>query len=253
MKKGIFNLFYPLFVILLVLLIWWIAALIIDVDLILPSPTEAFVNLFDYLKSFDFWKAIAGTILRSVESFCIAFIIAISLSLAAYFNKTIKKLITPLMAIVRSIPTMSIILILIIWFSPSIAPLVVAIIVICPTLYSSFLSGFLQIDLQIIEMANFYKVSKKRKIMKLFLPNMAPVLFETSASGISLNIKLIIAAEALAQTSQSIGKLMQYAKIAIETEKLFALTIAAVILSTLFEGVIRFIGKKVVRWQNVTA
>ena len=75
-------------------------------------------------------------------------------------------------------------------------------------------------------------------------------MFENVAAGFSLNLKLVIAAEALALSRNSIGKMMQYAKVAIEPAQLFALTIAAVILGVICETVIRFVGKKAIRWQK---
>lgn len=47
----------------------------------------------------------------------------------------------------------------------------------------------------------------------------------------------------------SLGNLMYNAKWMLETEKLFALTIAAVILSVACEWLIRLIGRAVIRWK----
>ena len=57
------------------------------------------------------------------------------------------------------------------------------------------------------------------------------------------------AAEALAQTARSIGSMMSFSKALLETEKLFALTIAAVILSVVCEWIIRLIGRAVIKWK----
>lgn len=72
---------------------------------------------------------------------------------------------------------------------------------------------------------------------------MKPIIIDNSASTFSLNIKLVIAAEALAITKNSIGKLMQYTKINLEVEKLFALTIIAIILSYISEALMRLLRK----------
>ena len=250
MKKTLTNILYPVFVVLLILLFWQIAAWRIGVDLILPTPTEAFLQLRIYLGKTEFWTSVGWSLLRSLESFLLGFAIALVLAILSYLSDIGRKLIQPWMALVRAVPTMAVILILILWLSPSNAPIVVSVIVISPTLYTAFLSGLDQIDLRLVEMADVYRIPKKQRILKMYLPLMSPVLWEQSASGMSLNLKLIIAAEALAQSAQSIGKLMQYAKIALETEKLFALTITAVILSFLLEYSIRFVGKKCVRWQG---
>ncbi|HIT49515.1 MAG TPA: ABC transporter permease subunit [Candidatus Pelethenecus faecipullorum] len=251
MKKWMVNLLFSFSIVLFVLLIWYMAAWIIDVDLILPTPLAAFKSLFAYLGSSAFYQALFATIGRGIISFLAAFLIALGASLASYAFPLAKKTMRPLMGFIRAIPTMSVILIVILWLSPAYAPLLIAAIVICPTLYSSFLAGFEQIDLNLIEMAYLYQVPRIKKIKQMYLPNMAPVLFENSASGISLTIKLVIAAEALAQTGKSIGQLMQYSKIALEMEKLFALTIVAVFISLFLEWLIRLIGRKVVRIKHV--
>ena len=119
MKQMILNLLYPLFVLLLVLLIWQIAAWSIDVDLILPTPLAAFQNLKEYLEDSKFWISVGWTLLRCLESFFFAFIVALACSLLAYLNKTCEKLFNPFMAFIRAIPTMAIILILVISISPS--------------------------------------------------------------------------------------------------------------------------------------
>ncbi len=241
MKKLLVNLIYSLAVILFVLLIWYIACWWINVDLILPTPYQAFLNLWEYLKLQEFWVSLGYTYLRCIESFLIAFIIAITFSCLAYAFKTFEKIMNSFMAIIRAIPTMAIILILIIIISPKLTPIIVAGIVICPTLYQTFLSGFKQIDNKLIEMANLYHVKKNIQIKNLYLPFMKAIIIDNSASTFSLNIKLVIAAEALALTRNSIGKLMQYAKINLEVEKLFALTIIAIILSYISEIIIRLL------------
>lgn len=250
MKKLLFNSIYPIAVILMVLVIWYFACWWIDVELILPTPAQAFIHIGAYLKDISFWVSLGWTYLRCIESFLIAFLIALGLAVLAYSKKEAEKFINPFMAFIRAIPTMAIILILIISIAPEGTPIVVAGIVICPTLYQSFLTSLKQIDQKLVEMTNIYHVSKKNQIFKFYIPTVLPGILENSATGFSLNIKLIIAAEAMAQTRNSIGKLMQYAKISIEIEKLFALTIIAVILSVISEGLIKLFKRVVCRYDS---
>lgn len=245
MKKLLVNLIYPLAVVLLVLFVWYLACWWIQVDLILPTPYQAFVNIKEYLKDKVFWISLGWTYLRCLESFMIAFVLALVASVLAYAFSSVERLFNPLMAIIRSIPTMAILLILIIVIQPNQTPIVVAGIVIGPTLYQAFLTGFHQIDLQLVEMANVYHVPKKNQIFKFYIPTMLPVILENTATSFSLNIKLVIAAEAMAQTRNSIGKLMQFAKVNIEIEKLFALTILAMGLSMISEALIRLLKKRI--------
>ncbi len=249
-KKIILDIAYPALVTVATLLLWYVAALIIDVKLILPTPIDAFRQFFAYFAQTEFWAALGNTFLRAVYSFAIGFAVAIILaSLSATFSVA-RKIINPFVAIIRSVPTMSVILLLTIWLSAALTPTAVAMIVIFPTLYTAFLAAIDSVDKNLLQMSKVYGVSKKDIVFKLYIPNMLPQMFENVAAGFSLNLKLVIAAEALALSRNSIGKMMQYAKVAIEPAQLFALTIAAVILGVICETVIRFVGKKAIRWQK---
>jgi len=250
LKQILIDLAYPLIVVVVLLLLWQLLATVLDATLILPSPKQSFEQFFSYFTQKQFWSALLGTFWRSTYSFAFAFIVAVVLASICCVSKVVRKFVLPFIAILRSIPTMSIILILIIWISPSVAPAIVAIVVTAPTLFSAFLGAFDSVDKKLVDMSKIYKVSTKDVVFKLYLPNMASQLFESCASGFSLNVKLVIAAEALAYTSGSVGKMMQFAKINIEPAQLFALTLFAVILGVLTELLIRWIGKKVVRWQK---
>ena len=227
-KKIIGNICYPLAVVLLIFGVWAAAAYAKGVTLILPTPAQAFHELFAYVQTSVFWCALANSLWRSFYSFLISFALGLAFALLSRFSEAADRLVRPLMAI---------------------APVVIAVIVICPTLYSAFLSAILSVDPKLHEMSKVYGVKKRDMLLKLYVPNVAPALFEGAAGGFSLNIKLIIAAEALASTRFSLGGLMQNAKINLEMEKLFAVTVAAIVLSVLCEWIIRLIGRAIVRWK----
>ncbi|HIY77927.1 MAG TPA: ABC transporter permease subunit [Candidatus Borkfalkia excrementavium] len=248
-KKIILNIVYPVAVVAAVFAVWAIAAKVKGIPVILPSPKSAFSALGKLLSGSYFWRSLAGTLWRACYSFLISFFIALVLAVLAKSSRHAAGVIQPFMSVVRAVPTMAIIYILIIWFSRSLAPVVVAIVVICPTLYSVFLSAIASVDPKLYEMSKVYRVRKADVVFKLYIPNMAPALFEGSASGFSLNVKLIIAAEALASTEDSLGLIMKGSNMNLETARLFAVTIAAVLLSVICEWAIRWIGKAVIRWK----
>lgn len=245
MKRFITNMLYSITVIIIVLIIWYIASICIDVELILPTPYVAFSNVGSYLASKEFWVSFGWTYLRCIEGFILSFCIAMIFAILAYMSNTLERLLNPFMGIIRAVPTMAVLLILIIILRPNQTPIVVAGIVICPILYQSFLASLKGIDPNLIEMVEVYKVPKSKQIFQFYMPSVLPAVFSHSVSGFSLTIKLIIAAEALAQTANSIGKMMQFAKVNIEIEKLFALTIIAIAISLISEAIVRLVQRLV--------
>lgn len=247
---NLFKRFFPLFVALILVAIWWLVALKIGVSYVLPTPYEAVTALAAYLSDEVFYLALGYTLLRALGGFLCSMVIALAFAVLSAVFPLARRGVRPVMAVVRAVPTMAIIFLLTVWFKPSLAPAVVALIVLCPTLYSAFDAAIQGIDPGLIELCNAYHVGKRDRVFKLYLPGMAEGFFEGCASGISLNLKLVVAAEAIVQSANSIGKLMQYTNIWLETEKLFALTVAVMLCSALLEWLIRQLGRRVMVWKR---
>ena len=70
----------PLITIALIIALWYAAASIYGIELILPTPTTAIGEMIEAFKSNEFWVATANTLLRSVVAFIIAFVAALALA-----------------------------------------------------------------------------------------------------------------------------------------------------------------------------
>ncbi len=245
MKAVIKNLIFTVALIVIVFLVWVIASAIIGEKLILPTPKQAFSELAFCLSRAWLYRAVLGTVLRSVIGFLLSFVLGVTLATISFRYKTAQKLLTPLISVFSSIPTMSVILIVLVWLSASATPVLVALIIIMPIIYSGTLNALNSIDPDLIEITRAVGGSNLFKIRKVYAPLIAPYVAETSARGISLNFKLVIAAEVLSQTKNSIGLVMQQSQIYFNTSRLFALTALAVIIATLIEYLMRLIKKAV--------
>lgn len=244
------NLIYPVISLGILFLIWFVVAKIIDIELIIPSIENTFKMLFELFMQKTFYVSILGTLLRTLLSFLLAFGAAIVLAVLSAFLPFIYKLFSPIVTIVRAIPTMSLILLTIIWLNSDTSPLLVGFFIVFPIMYGSFYTAIISVDDDLIQMSKAYNVSKKDMIFSLFLPNIAPSFFDSVRSTISLNVKIIISAEVLAQTKKSMGVMMQISKAQLDTATLLAWTLIAIILSYVLEFLVYFIKKSVIRWEK---
>lgn len=246
--KNYLNIIYPILSLLLFFVIWIILARIVDLEVILPSPKVSIQSLGEIIITKEYWISIIETLKRTLISFLLSMSTAIIFAVLSSLIKPIYKLLSPIVIIFRAIPTMAVILLSLIWFKSQITPLFIAFLIIFPILYSNFYSSFSNIDKDIIEMSKIYNVGKKNMIFKMYLPAVAPSIFDSIRSSISLNVKLIIAAEVLAQTRNSIGVMMHISQVYLDTAMLVAWTITAIILSYLLELIVALIKRLVVRW-----
>lgn len=249
MKKNVLNVLYPLTTLVLLLLAWFAAAKIVDVKLIVPSVAETFHSLSVLLSQRAFYQAVGGTLFRTLISFSVSFVLAIILAAVSAFLPSVSKLLSPFVTVMRSVPTMTVILMTVVWLKPSQSPVLVAALMVFPIMYGNFHTAISSVERDLVEMSRAYGVNKKDTVFRLYLPNIAPGFFDAVKNSLSMNVKIIISAEVLAQTRRSMGLMMQIAKSKLETAELLAWALTAIALSFLLEFAVTALKKLTVRWQ----
>lgn len=239
------NIFLNVGTILFILLVWLIASIVINESLIIPTPLDSFKEVLNLFTSREFLINILFTLGRSVIAFVLSFSLALMLALLCKFSNISKSIVKVFVSIIRAMPTIAVILLLLLWTTSNIAAIIVTMLVLLPTMYSSMLTTLNKIDYEILEMLGIYNVSKKDKFRKYIFPVVLPSMLNNIGSGLSLNIKLIVAAEVIASTAKSIGNMMSEAKIYFETSTLFALVLIMVVVSVFVELLFSKISEKV--------
>jgi NitT/TauT family transport system permease protein len=104
-----------------------------------------------------------------------------------------------------------------------------------PVLTSAISAGIKNTDKKLLAMAKVYGFSRKQKILHIYLPSMVPWFFSGADSALGLIWKSVIAGEVLTLPKGSLGSAMQTAKIHLETQDVFAWTIAVILCSYMTE------------------
>jgi NitT/TauT family transport system permease protein len=228
LKKIALNIFYPLAAFALIVTIWAIAAAAAKKPIIFPEPKSVFTSFFQLLGGGGFWAAALNTLARSALSFVIAFVAALALAfLGALFNP-VHKLFAPIVTVLRAAPTMAVILLSILWLDYDESPVLIGFLIAFPLLYSAAYGAVTSVDESLLEMANVFKVPVKDKIACIYFPSAAPAIMDAAASTLSLTVKVVIAAEVLAQTKVSIGLEMQRSNMLFDIPALLAWTVATI-------------------------
>lgn len=225
--------------------VWWIAAAAYGKELVLPSPMRALKVLGAELLSVYFWRAFGLSVLRSLIGFACACFLSL---LCAYLGKLLpplRKILAPVIGILRSLPTMSVILLLVLWTRREFTPVIVAGLVIFPVLYSAIDAALSGIPRDLTETATLYAGNRSYVFFKTELPMAAPAYLRVAGGAASLTLKLTVAAEVLAQTRDSIGLMMQDTRINMDIGRLMALTVAVVVAALAIEFIIYLVRRAV--------
>ncbi len=248
--KLISAIAYPLLLTAIVGAAWFLAATAAGSEFLLPTPQAAIKKLGEVLTQDEFYSAFFFTLWRAVLSYFASGFFAIVLAFLSLYFIRLRKLLAPLVSVLRALPTMAIVLLLVIWTNARTAPIIVALMVIFPTLYSLFLEALLNVNKHVIDMAKIDGANKLVLTFKFYLPLMTPHVARSTAAAISLTVKLMVAAEVLSMTAHSLGAMMQIARIYFETAELMALTLITVLASLILEWLLLSIIKLTYRSWN---
>ena len=234
---------------LVMILIWEIAARIMQSDLLLPPPEDTLMAVGTLIISKGFLNIIGATILRGLIGFVISFFLALVFGVFAGINRKFHAAIKPLLVTIRSTPVISLILLALIWFQVDQVPVFIALLTMFPIMTTNIIDGIRQVDENLVEMAFIYKVPQKRIIREVYIPATSPYIFSGVSNAMGFGWRAIIIGEVLSQPQYGIGTLMQEAQTYLLVKELIAWTIIAIIISYLFEFSIRKIEQKVLVWK----
>jgi NitT/TauT family transport system permease protein len=229
--------------------VWKLLSLFIGSDIILPSPESAFKALSLLSDDQSFLDSIFQTLRRGLAGFLLSAVSALIIGIAAGENKIVNTLLKPLLTVIKTVPVLSIVLLAIIWLNTENVPVFVCFLVVFPVISSNVIQGIRNVDPQLLEMANIYKVSRWRIIFQIYLPSLIPYLLAGLSTAAGVTWKAVIAAEVISMPRYAIGTGMQYAQIQLNTAELFAWTIVAIIISSLSETLL-FLLQYLLPWRR---
>lgn len=238
MKKRILVLFHC-FALPLALLfwvgVWWLIAAIVSKPLLLPTPFATVQALLALMGTGDFWQNVALSLLRVFGGVAAAIFIGTLLAIAAVRFKVLDHLFSPLLHLFKTTPVASVVFLLLLFVGREIAPLLIAFMPTLPIVFENLRTGLSCTDQKLLDMANAFGVPRARVFKALRLPTALPYLLAACRSSIGLGFKAGIAAEVLCLPPYSIGTAIFEGKLYLETDKLFAYTLAVILIGALIE------------------
>ncbi|MBN1822379.1 MAG: ABC transporter permease subunit [Prolixibacteraceae bacterium] len=250
MKISITKTQYISFISVIILLVAWkILAIYFDSDFIVPHPEDTFITVAKLVGSSGFLKVVGTTIIRGLIGFIISAILGMGIGILAGINPGFNAFITPVLVTVRSVPVIALLLLALIWFSPDVVPVFIAMLTMFPFICTNVVDGIRSVDPGIIEMAKFYRVGKSRIITEVYIPAIIPFIISGASSAMGIGWRAIIIGEVLSQPQYGIGTRMQSAQTFLNVDVVIAWTLIAILISYGFEKLIRWSEHKIVTWK----
>lgn len=249
MKK---TMLFSALAVLFLWLAWIVAYALVGNEYVLPSFWETLKEFGRLLTEAAFWRAFGNTLLRTLWAFLFSLVLGVGLALVANLHRAVRSFFAPIISVMRTVPTMAIILMLLIWTNPRVAPVIVSLLVLFPSFYAATLAAVDEVGEAYGDLAKAYGVSAKRRLLKMYLPLSAPSVLKQAGAIFSMGLKITISGEVLSNTYRSLGGMMQEAKMFVDMSSLMALTLISVLIGFLLEGLGSLAYRLIVRWKHDT-
>lgn len=218
--------------------LWWLLALLVDKQLLLPDPPTVLKRLTQLLGSAQFWAITATSLGRILAGALAALVLGFLLALLTSRFRLLHSLFSPLITVIKSTPVASFIILILIWVGRDVLPSVIVLLMALPVVWANVGEGIRCTDPLLLDMARAFRFSPWKRLRRIYIPSVLPYFLSACRSCLGLAWKAGVAAEILTVPTVSIGKMIFESKLYLETVDLFAWTLVVIVCSLVIEKVI---------------
>lgn len=211
--------------------LWWLGAKALGNPLLLPTPWQVLRCLTALGATAAFWQTVILSIGRILLGVAAAVALGVALAILTTRSALAELLIAPAMTAMQVTPVASFTILVLIWLDRDWVPVLICGMMVLPVVWSGVSAGIRTVDVQLLEMARVFRLSRLRVFLRIYLPSVLPFFRTACSSGLGLGWKAGIAAEVLTVPKMSIGRMIADSKLYLLTEELFAWTVTVIVLS----------------------
>lgn len=223
------------------LAVWQAGAMAFGHSFILPSPVTTIITMAGLFAKKKFWISCAVTFARVTAGLVLSALLGFACAYGAWKSSAVKELLAIPAAAVKSVPVMSVILFALLWLKSAAVPVFVCLLMCFPVMYTNILHGFCSVPEEYRELSKVYRLSAGKYFTGIMVPASMGYIKAGFNLCAGLSWKSCVAAEVLSNPKISMGYNLISAKMYLQGEQLFAWTAAIVILSVIFEKLLKLI------------
>lgn len=226
------------------LIVWQLAAIWIHNDIMLAGPFETARAFGALVQTTSFRASILHSYGRIVGGFFVGTLLGVILAIVSFLCETARSMIIPFVHLCKTVPVACFVVILLIRAGAQGTALIVSAIVAVPVIYTAMYSGLNSADREELEIADMFTMTQADRVKHIFMPALYPFVLGALKLASGVSFKAGIAAEVIAQTAMSLGNDLYKAKVLLQTDVLFAITVTIVLLSFATEKAVVFLFRK---------
>ncbi len=214
-----------------VLTAWFaISNFLIRSPFIFPGPDLVLKEMWKLAKTGELFTSLFNTFLKAILGLSLSLLVGVFLGFLMGIFNWFNLMFKPFAMVLRSVPIVSwLSTVLFLWGIGWRSVLFIVFVTLLPQIMFNVAEGVRSVDVKLVEMAKIYRVSKRKIFKSIYLGSLLPFLVSAINVSIGTMWKSAIVAEYLLGGT-GLGVRIQEAKFFINTPRVFALTLSAVVV-----------------------
>jgi NitT/TauT family transport system permease protein len=216
---------------LLLLAIWWLVSFAVP-PYVLPRPDRVFARIVQLSRTGDLPLNLVTTLGRVLAGFALAVVIGLPGGILLG-----SSAIWAIFAII--------------WFGLSpMTPIFVVLMTAFPLIVTNVWQGTQAVNAEYVELAQALRFSRWKTLLKIYLPSILPYFFSGARLAFGFGWRVSLVAETLGASS-GVGYRLRQASDLIQTDQVFAWTIAQIVMMLIIEiGLLQPLESHLFRWRR---
>lgn len=217
------------------LCVWQLIYFAVKQEILIVSPVHVLQKLAELSQDSVFWLTALFSMTHILEGFLLGVFAGSVLAFLTSVSRMLYDIFHPVISIIKATPVASFIILALVWIPSVHVPAFISFLMVTPIVWANVFNGIEKTDKNLLQMASAYRFGAVKTVQRVYIPSIMPYFTAACTTGMGLAWKAGIAAEVLANTPLSIGGQIYNSKIYIETDSLFAWTVAVIAMSVLLE------------------
>ncbi|MBO1514894.1 ABC transporter permease [Metabacillus bambusae] len=219
-------------------------------DTLLPRPSVIFTTFIDLALTGELIGHFQISLLRAIGGFLLGGTLGLLVGLAVGFSQNIEQTVDPTLQMFRTIPTLAVIPLFILWFGFGEVSkiLLIAKGAFFPLYVNTFL-GIRGVDSKLFAVAKVLEFNRWKQITLLILPAALPNILLGLRLSLGVAWLALVAAE-LMGSSQGVGYLIMDARQFSNTSVVFVGIIIFAVFGKLSDSLVRVFERRLLKWQD---
>jgi NitT/TauT family transport system permease protein len=248
--RGIPVVLQRLGLVVLLIALWWVGSMF-SAPWVLPSPVRVFERLVQLSSTGDLWSNLFTTLLRVLAGFVLAVLIGVPAGILLGSNRAVGNFFEPILPVMNTVSSAIWAIFAILWFGLSpMTPIFVVLMTALPLIVTNVWQGTQAVQADYVELARTLRFSQWKTLLKIYLPSIMPYFFSGARLAFGFGWRVSLVAETLGSSS-GVGYRLRQASDLIQTDQVFAWTIAQIAMMLVIEiGLLQPAERYLFRWRR---